>query len=32
MREQREENVTRNIDFLYSYLVIIYVRDSGNGA
>ena len=29
---RREENVTQNIVFLYSYLIIRYIRDSGNGA
>ena len=32
MPEKREENVTRKIVFLYSYLILIYIRDCGFGA
>ena len=31
-RQQFETTVTRNIVFLYSYLIILYTRDSANGA
>ena len=30
MREVHEENVTRNIVFLCSYLILLYIRDNEN--
>ena len=29
--EKREENVNRNIVIPWSYLIILYIRNSGNG-
>ena len=31
MRQEREENVTWNIVFLYSYLIIFSIHESWNG-